>query len=60
MKVGVIMNPVAGGGRLRRHWPEIGAALKTAFGDFDLRETQAAGDGGDAGAWTSPPMAATW
>jgi len=45
MKVGVIMNPVAGGGRLRRHWPEIDAALKTAFGDFDLRETQAAGDG---------------
>jgi YegS/Rv2252/BmrU family lipid kinase len=45
MKVGVIMNPVAGGGRLRRHWPEIGAALKSAFGDFDLRETQAPGDG---------------
>ena len=45
MKVGVIMNPVAGGGRLKRHWPEIGAALKAAFGDVDLRETQAAGDG---------------
>ena len=45
MKVGVIMNPVAGGGRLKRHWPEIGAALKAAFGDFELRETQAAGDG---------------
>ena len=45
MKVGVIMNPVAGGGRLRRHWPEIAAALTSAFGDFDLRETQAAGDG---------------
>ena len=44
MKVGVIMNPVAGGGRLRRHWPEIGASLKNAFGDFELRETQAAGD----------------
>ena len=45
MKVGVIMNPVAGGGRLKRHWPEIGAALQAAFGDFELRETQAAGDG---------------
>ena len=45
MKVGVIMNPVAGGGRLRRHWPEIGASLKAVLGDFDLRETQAAGDG---------------
>jgi diacylglycerol kinase (ATP) len=45
MKVGVIMNPVAGGGRLKRHWPEIGAALREAFADFDLRETQAPGDG---------------
>jgi diacylglycerol kinase (ATP) len=45
MKVGVIMNPVAGGGRLKRHWPEIDAALRDEFGDFDLRETQAAGDG---------------
>jgi YegS/Rv2252/BmrU family lipid kinase len=45
MKVGVILNPVAGGGRLKRHLPEIGAALKEAFGEFDLRETQAGGDG---------------
>jgi diacylglycerol kinase (ATP) len=45
MKVGVIMNPVAGGGRLKRHWPEIGAALRAAFGEIDLRETQATGDG---------------
>jgi YegS/Rv2252/BmrU family lipid kinase len=45
MKVGVIMNPVAGGGRLKRHWPEIAALLKGAFGEFELRETQAAGDG---------------
>lgn len=45
MKVGVILNPVAGGGGLGRHWLEIGAALKGAFGDFELRKTQAAGDG---------------
>ena len=45
MKVGVIMNPVAGGGRLNRHWPEIDAALKSAFGAVELRKTQAAGDG---------------
>ena len=45
MKVGVIMNPVAGGGRLPRHWPEIDAALKSAFGAVELRKTQAAGDG---------------
>ena len=45
MKVGVIMNPVAGGGRLKRRWPEIGTALNNAFGEFELRETQARGDG---------------
>ena len=44
MKVGVIMNPVAGGGGLRRHWPVIAIALKGAFGEFELRETQAARD----------------
>jgi diacylglycerol kinase (ATP) len=45
MKVGVIMNPVAGGGGLSRHWPEIATLLTGAFGEFELRETQAAGDG---------------
>ena len=45
MKVGVILNPVAGGGRLRRDWPEIGVMLKDAFGEIELRETQACGDG---------------
>ncbi|RUX09973.1 diacylglycerol kinase family lipid kinase, partial [Mesorhizobium sp. M2A.F.Ca.ET.037.01.1.1] len=44
MKVGVVLNPIAGGGRLKRHWAEVAASLKTNFGDFDLRETQAAGD----------------
>jgi len=45
MKVGVVVNPVAGGGSLRRNWPEIEAALKAAFGDVETRETAAAGDG---------------
>lgn len=45
MKVGVIMNPVAGGGRLKRRWPRIAEAMKAAFGEVDLRETQAPGDG---------------
>jgi diacylglycerol kinase (ATP) len=45
MRVGVIMNPIAGGGAPRRQWPEVGAALKRTFGDFELRETQSAGDG---------------
>ena len=44
MKVGVVLNPVAGGGRLKRHWPEVAASLKKHFGDVDLRETQASGD----------------
>jgi YegS/Rv2252/BmrU family lipid kinase len=44
MKVGVIMNPVAGGGKLRRRWPEIAAVLKRELGEFEMRETQAAGD----------------
>ncbi|QDC00213.1 diacylglycerol kinase family protein [Mesorhizobium sp. 8] len=44
MKVGVVLNPVAGGGRLKREWPLVAAALKKHFGAFDLRETQAEGD----------------
>lgn len=44
VKVGVILNPVAGGGRLKRDWPRVAAALKRHFGTFDLRETQAEGD----------------
>jgi YegS/Rv2252/BmrU family lipid kinase len=44
VKVGVVLNPVAGGGRLKREWPLVAATLKKHFGAFDLRETQAAGD----------------
>ncbi|MEQ1940249.1 diacylglycerol kinase family protein [Mesorhizobium sp. CN5-321] len=44
MKVGVVLNPVAGGGRLKRDWPRAAAALRRHFGDFELRETQAEGD----------------
>lgn len=44
MKVGLILNPVAGGGRLKRDWPRVAAALKRHFGAFHLRETQAEGD----------------
>ncbi|MDX8468635.1 diacylglycerol kinase family lipid kinase [Mesorhizobium sp. VK23B] len=44
MKVGVVLNPIAGGGKLKRHWPEIAASLRKHFGDFDLRETQTSGD----------------
>jgi len=44
LKVGVVLNPVAGGGRLKHRWPEVAASLKKHFGDVDLRETQASGD----------------
>lgn len=44
MKVGVILNPVAGGGRLKKNWPRVAASLARHFGAFELRETQAEGD----------------
>jgi diacylglycerol kinase (ATP) len=44
LKVGVVLNPIAGGGWLKRHWPEVSASLRKHFGDFELRETQATGD----------------
>jgi len=44
LKVGVVLNPVAGGGRLKTEWPQIAAALKMHFGGFELRETQTGGD----------------
>jgi len=44
LKVGVVLNPVAGGGRLKRDWPQVAAALRRHFGEVELRETQASGD----------------
>lgn len=44
MKVGVILNPVAGGGWLKRRMPQIEAALTRHFGAFVLRETEQQGD----------------
>ena len=26
LKVGVVLNPIAGGGRLKRHWPDVAAS----------------------------------
>ena len=46
MKVGVILNPTAGGGRLKRSWPQVAAALRRHFGEVELRETQGGGDAG--------------
>ncbi|WP_274628034.1 diacylglycerol/lipid kinase family protein [Arvimicrobium flavum] len=44
MTVGVIMNPVAGGGRLKQEWPGIRAELEARIGVFELRETGEPGD----------------
>lgn len=44
MKVGVVVNPVAGGGRMKRVWPGVEAILRQRFADIDIRTTRAAGD----------------
>jgi YegS/Rv2252/BmrU family lipid kinase len=44
MKVGIIMNPIAGGGGLTRGWSVIEAGLAQHFDAFEVRETQAPGD----------------
>lgn len=44
MKVGVILNPIAGGGWLKRQLPKIEAALTRHFGSFTLRETEQSSD----------------
>ncbi|MEO5326542.1 diacylglycerol kinase family lipid kinase [Mesorhizobium sp. CC13] len=45
MKLGVVRNPVAGGGRLGAHWAEVAAALSDRFDDVEFRETGEPGDG---------------
>lgn len=42
--VGVVVNPVAGGGRMRTQWPAIKAALGQQFASLDIRQTRDAGD----------------
>ena len=44
MKVAVILNPVAGDGRIKRDWPHVADLLTHRFGQIELRETQASGD----------------
>jgi diacylglycerol kinase (ATP) len=44
MRVGVVMNPAAGGGRMRYEWPFFAEALRKRFGDFELRKTGQPGD----------------
>lgn len=45
VKLGVVRNPVAGGGRLDAHWAEVAAALSDRFDDVEFRETEEPGDG---------------
>lgn len=44
MAVGVVVNPVAGGGRLKQEWVAISEALTRHFGSFELAETAGAGE----------------
>lgn len=44
LKVGIILNPIAGDGRLKRDLVDVASALKRHFGRFELRETLAEGD----------------
>lgn len=40
----VVVNPIAGGGRARRRWPRLAAALRRHGIEFDCATTSAAGD----------------
>lgn len=44
MRIGAVMNPAAGGGRMRGEWPAFVTALERRFGGFVLRETTGPGD----------------
>ncbi len=41
---GIVLNPAAGHGRAGRQWPAIEVALRSAFGDLEVRATTARGD----------------
>jgi diacylglycerol kinase (ATP) len=40
----IVMNPVSAGGRTRRTWPSVEAALRAAGIEFDVHQTTARGD----------------
>lgn len=44
MTVGVVVNPVAGSGRMRRMWPAAREALTRHFGELIVEETAAVGE----------------
>lgn len=45
VKIGVVRNPVAGGGKLDTDWSEVAEALVTRFGEVEFRDTDEPGDG---------------
>lgn len=45
MKIGVIVNPAAGRGKMEALWPRISADLKARVGPFEVRQTGGLGDG---------------
>jgi diacylglycerol kinase (ATP) len=44
MTIGVVMNPVAGGGRLAANWAQVSAAIERHLGPFELRTTTRTGE----------------
>ena len=44
MRIGVVLNPVAGGGRMAARWPALAAALEREVGAFELASTTGPGD----------------
>ncbi len=44
MRIGAVMNPAAGGGRMLHEWPFFAAALRKRFSDFEFRKTTGPGD----------------
>jgi diacylglycerol kinase (ATP) len=47
MAVGVVVNPVAGSGRMRRRWPHIQQVLTRQLGPLDIKQTSAPGEACD-------------
>jgi diacylglycerol kinase (ATP) len=47
VKVGVIVNPVAGSGRMKRLWPEVYGALSSHFDSITVEETSGPGEAAD-------------
>jgi diacylglycerol kinase (ATP) len=44
VKLGVVMNPLAGGGRAAAAWPEIARLIEARLGPFELRRTTRGGE----------------